>query len=210
MKPTQFRKNIVQTQPSKVTPKPLTIATPFYYSFHFLDEYLTALMQLDYPKELLTLVFAVQGEDDTYDVLCDFREINKHRYRKIIVEKRPEVTEAPYFQRLSALNVCDQRNWLKRQTTDDILFIGHDNFVPRDTIWRLLEAQQLGGDIAAGVYPFVQSMKMGLTSFFLLKEKGKKHQHCTAVLTYKGKLWFPECLLWYSVFGLGQLAWMPR
>jgi len=201
LKATQFAHYVIKNQPEKPIAKPLTIATPFYYSFHFLDQYLTTLLQLDYPKKLITLVFAVQGEDDTYLALKDFQSLNKHRYREIKVEKRPELMEAPYFQRLGALNVCDQRNWLKQQTHDDVLFLGHDNFAPPNTIWRLLEAQSLGGDISGGVYPFIQSLALGLTSFFLLRKHGEvKAFHCTAVLKEGGRLWFPQCLY-------GQRVW---
>jgi hypothetical protein len=193
-----FCQYVIKEQPKPITLKPLTIATPFYYSFHFLEQYLTALQKLDYPKELLTLCWAVQGNDDTYAILNDFKERMKHRYHDIILERRGELTEGKTGLLRANLNICDQRNWLKKQTKSDVLFIGHDNFPPPQTIKKLLEAQTLGADIAGGVYPFAKNDELGFTSFFLMnmaKPKDGLHKYpVTALVAYKDKTWFPQCL----------------
>lgn len=194
MKPEQFARHIVHEKPAEASVKPLTIATPFYYSFHYLDEYLDSLFKLDYPKKQVTLAWAVQGNDDTYDTLKAIADNLKSLYKEIIIEKRPEITEAFSPRNQGALNVCAQRNYLKSLTKDDVLFIGHDNFVPVNTVKRLLQCQSVGGDISAGVYPFVQEMGLGFTSFFMLNNHGKP-EYCTGILKHKEKLWFPKCLL---------------
>jgi hypothetical protein len=193
VKAKQFCKHVLPDADPTPTLKPLTIATPFHYAFHFIEQYLVSLISLDYPKELLTLVFAVQGNDDTYLTLLDFKKQWRSRYHDIIIEQRDIIDVGDGAYHINALNVCDQRNWLKNQTRDDILFIGHDNFPAPNTIKRLLQAQMLGADIAGGVYPFTQHMGLGFTSFFMLYD-GKKRWHCTAILKHKDKLWFPNCL----------------
>jgi hypothetical protein len=191
----EFCKHVVYEQPQPVKQKLLTIATPFYYSFHFLEQYLTALQKLDYPKELLTLIFAVQGADDTYDVLKDFQKRMQHRYKQIILEQRGEIFAGETTRKRNNLNICDQRNWLKSQTTDDVLFIGHDNFPPPNTIIRLLEGQSLGGDIVGGVYSFIKYGSLGFTSFFMLEDKANdKRWPTTSLVKHDDKLWFPKCL----------------
>jgi hypothetical protein len=195
LKPQQFAKHIIHTAPDPIQLNPLTIATPFYYSFHYLEEYLESIFKLDYPKKLITLAWAVQGNDETYTILKDVADGWRHLYKNIILTKRPEIGEGVNTRNQGALNVCDQRNYLKSLTTDDVLYIGHDNFAPPNTVKRLLECQSLGGDISGGVYPFAQYMGLGFTSFFMLRNKKGKQSYCTAILKHHGKLWFPKCLL---------------
>jgi cellulose synthase/poly-beta-1,6-N-acetylglucosamine synthase-like glycosyltransferase len=196
LKPQQFSKGIIYTEPAEPTLKPLTIATPFYYSFHFIQEYLESLFKLDYPKKLITLAWAVQGNDETYDILNDIANQWRPLYKQIILVKRSETVDGANTRNQGALNVCDQRNYLKSLTDDDVLFIGHDNFAPSNAVKRLLQCQSVGGDISGGVYPFAQNMGLGFTSFFMLNQtKNGKKQYCTAILKHNGKLWFPQCLL---------------
>jgi len=195
--PEAYREKLVQEQPVNVEPQPLAIGTPFYYSIHFLQEYFTALTKLDYPKELLHLYFPVQGEDDTYNLLCTFKEHYEDKYASIVVVKRPDITEAKNYWHLLHLNVCAQRNWIVENSNPlDVLFIGHDNFIPPNTIRRLLEGKALGGDIIAGVYPFLWEGGLGFTSFFKLKNG----EHDTGLHDINKKMWFPECLY-------GHRAW---
>lgn len=195
--PEAYREKLVEEKPVKVELQPLAIGTPFYYSFHFLDEYIQALVKLDYPKELLSLYFPVQGEDDTYDMLQIFKDNYAGKYASINMAKRPDITEAKNYWHLLHLNVCAQRNWILEQSKpQDVLFIGHDNFCPPNTVNRLLEGKALGADIIAGVYPFLWEGGLAFTSFFKLKNG----EHDTGLHDIKKKMWFPDCLY-------GHRAW---
>lgn len=188
--PNDYAKYLVEEKPVKVEPQPLAICTPFYYSFHFLDEYFTALTRLNYPKDLISLCFTVQGKDDTYDILQDFQQRFKDTYHTIKLEKRPLINKGKNYMHILHLNVCAVRTWLVEHSKPlDVLFMGHDNFLPPNTILRLLEGKALGGDIVAGFYSFFQK-GLGFTSFFDTPD----NKMDSALRTIDRKIWFPECL----------------
>jgi len=191
-----FEEKVVPEREVTVEQQPLAIGTPFYYSFHFLDKYFTALTKLDYPKELISLYFPVQGEDETDEMVLMFKDQYEHKYKSITTVKRPVFTEGISRYHCMCVNVCSQRNWIVEQSKPlDLLFIGHDNFLPRDAINRLLTCKAYGADIMAGVYAFYAG-GLGLTSFFKMDDT----RYTTGVLQENGKLWVPTCLLGHKVW----------
>ena len=194
--PTIFKQYIVKAHPVNAPLQPLAIGTPFYYSFHFLEDYFDSLIHLDYPKNLLSLYFPVQGEDDTYQLLQDFKDTYHRHYAAIHIVQRPTTTHGVDQHQIGMTNIVAQRNWIREHAKPlDVLFIGHDNFVPPHTVKRLLDGKALGADIVGGVYAFY-SRGLGFTSFFHLQDGS----HDTALISENGALYFPECLM-------GKRAW---
>lgn len=186
-----FKEKLVNEKPVTVKPQPIAIGTPFYYSFHFLEEYFTSLTKIDYPKHLISLYFPVQGEDATLELVENFRDIYKKEYNSITVQKRPTITKAAECKHARLTNICTQRNWiLDKSKPLDLLFIGHDNFPPPNIVWRMLESKELGADIAGGFYAFY-SKGLAFTSFY----RDKDSVHHTGLVTFKGKMWFPTCMI---------------
>ena len=172
----QFFKSryVEETQAESVNPCPVAICTPMYNSEPFLEKYLQAILQLDYPRDLLSLNFTVQGDDRTFDILKEFKSEFSHMYRGIRIEKIALITDEylPHIQ-----NVVHCRNLLAKWTAPDpVFFIDHDNFPPPETLKTLLQDLQTGASIAAGVYLFYKRDRkrpdlpgmMNFTAFFLI------------------------------------------
>lgn len=174
-----------------VEEEPIAVCTPMYNSMPFLDEYLTHVINYDYPKDLLSLYFTVQGKDGTYDTLKEFKAKFGDEYRKIKFKREKQVRgrNMPHV-----FNLVRLRNTLiKWSKPDTVFFNDHDNFNPPVSIKRLREGLALGASIAAGPYAFFQkdpSEKKGKISFttFYLKEDKKLY-----ALTLQGGLkgYFP-------------------
>ena len=172
---TFFRSKYVKDNCVKgVEPYPISVCTPMYNSMPFLADYLQAVTSLDYPRELTSLYFTIQGNDSTYDVMEEFKSRFKDEYRKIRIGKinRIKGGKLPHIQ-----NVVKCRNILRRWSNPDpVFFIDHDNFPPPNTIKRLKRNLELGASMTAGVYVFYKRDKenphhegvVNFTAFFLL------------------------------------------
>lgn len=156
---------------------PIAICTPMYNSTPFLEKYLNHVLLYDYPKDLLSLYFTVQGKDGTYDGLKQFEKEYGDEYRKIKIKKVKQSTggELPHVR-----NVVTCRKLLTKWSKPDLVFFNdHDNFNPPVSIKRLQQGLALGASAAAGVYVFFQRSQgekkgsVGFTSFFL--EDGKMY-----------------------------------
>jgi cellulose synthase/poly-beta-1,6-N-acetylglucosamine synthase-like glycosyltransferase len=160
-------------------PSPIAICTPLHDSMPFINRYLSALTKLDYPPELISLYFTVQGKDGTYDYMKDnFVPWAKEQkgYHKIKIKRVKQVQsgELPHVR-----NVVHCRNLLASWSRPDpVFFIDHDNFPPSETLSRLRQTALYGGDISAAVYVFFQSQseraddigRLGFTLFFIENE----------------------------------------
>lgn len=154
-------------------PTPLSICTPMYNSMPFINRYLHHLTTLDYPQDLISLYFTVQGNDKTLDVMKYFRDQFSDAYRKIKVKKMKMLQggDLPHVRNV----VMCRNNLIQWSRPDPILFIDHDNFPPRPSIHRLRITARHGGDISAGIYVFYQTDKLdtqrrrrvGFTCFFI-------------------------------------------
>ena len=149
----------------------ISVCTPLYNSTPFLVEYLGHVLRYDYPKDLLSLYFTVQGNDETYDILKEFKEGYGSEYRKVKFKRVKQVKggDLPHVR-----NVVQCRNMMAEWSKPDMVFYNdHDNFNPPVSIKRLLEALALGASGAGGVYVFYQRNeeeehgRIGFTSFFL-------------------------------------------
>ena len=158
--------------------QPISICTPMYNSMPFIQTYLTTLLLHDYPQDLISLHFTVQGNDGTYDALREFRKDYGDTFRKIKFKRMKQLKgELPHVQ-----NVVHCRNTLAEWSKPDTVFYNdHDNFNPPYSIKRLLESLALGASGAAGIYVFHQinaneskeEAGVGFTSFFM--RDGKMH-----------------------------------
>jgi len=152
-------------------PVPVAVCTALYNSTPFLGDYLTSVLQYDWPHDLTSLYFTVQGDDATYDVMKTFKETYGDIYRRIKVKRVKQVKggELPHVR-----NVTQCRNLLVKWSKPDIVFFNdHDNFNPPISIKRLYDGIRLGADAAAGIYFFsqmdeeTQRQMATFTAFFL-------------------------------------------
>lgn len=159
-----FIKRIVDDRGAKpVECVPVSIGTPFYNPLPFIDEYFTMLFKLDYPRELISLYWTYQGDDESDSLLYWFKEKHKDDYEEIKIKKFPLITDT---DNNVASNVVRNRNWMiDKSKRGPLLFIDHDNFPPPRAIKRLLEGLQFA-DIVGGVYPMYSTESIGFTSFF--------------------------------------------
>jgi hypothetical protein len=148
-----------------------------------------SLVSLDYPKELISLYFTVQGDDGTYEALLDFKKIYSKYYRRIKIEKKKMIRGGlcPHMR-----NIVWLRNliieWSKPY---DLVFIDHDVFPPKHRHKRLIEGHLLGGDIVAGVYAFYQKRRLGFTAYFKINDM---YYH-TGLGRSGDKIFFPTYIL---------------
>ena len=66
----------------EIEPFPLSICTPFYNSKKFLNQYFGWLTGLDWPQDLISLYFTVQG-DDSINNLKNSRNIWKKTIKRL-------------------------------------------------------------------------------------------------------------------------------
>lgn len=150
---------------------PISICTPLYNSMPFLRRYLTHVLLYDWPHDITSLYFTVQGDDGTLDAMKTFRDTYSDSYKRIKVKRIKQVKggELPHVR-----NVVHCRNLLSQWSRPDPVFYNdHDNFSPPYSIKRLYDGLRLGADGAAGVYFFSQwddeheKQMATFTSFFL-------------------------------------------
>jgi len=162
---------------------PISVCTPLYNSIPFLRDYLTCVLLYDWPHDITSLYFTVQGDDGTEDAMKEFRDTYNDSYKKIKVERIKQMKggELPHVR-----NVVHCRNLLADWSKPDLVFYNdHDNFNPPNSIKRLYDGLRLGADGTAGVYLFsqmdeeTQKMMATFTSFFL-------HNNTLRGLTLKG------------------------
>lgn len=133
----------------------LAIGTPFYRSVDTLEQYFTALTQLDYAKRNLSLYWTVQGHDETWNLLSAFKRAYAKHYKNITLMRSYKVDGAQNATQAKIMNISAARNIIRqRSDPHDLLFIDSDIFPPRNCIQRLLEGRQMGADIISGVYPY--------------------------------------------------------
>lgn len=202
-----YRENLVEERQVTVKPQPLAIGTPFFHSVDTLEQYFIALTRLDYPKQLLSLFWTVQGDDDTWNLLESFKATYRHRYNKIVASQIPTAKGARTSQQAKYMNIALSRNVIVAKSAPlDLLFIDSDNFPPPSTIKRLTTGMTLGGDIVGGVYPYYMPDPdvegLGFSATFKL---GNKHPQ--GLTSKNGKIWFASCLLgrraWVGWLGMG-------
>ncbi|RLG90277.1 MAG: hypothetical protein DRO36_06385 [Candidatus Hecatellales archaeon] len=183
-----FKKRIVKIEDESYDEVPIAIGTPFYNPLPFIDQYFISLLKLDYPRDLISLYWTFQGDDESESLLYWFEKKYGKEYRKIRIKKFPLIRNT---DRNHTYNIVRNRNWIIDASSPDLLlFIDHDNFPPPYTIKRLLINLNYC-DIATGVYPFFQEGKLGFTAFFL---EGNSAYHL-ALHKEGNKLYFPSEIL---------------
>ena len=184
-------------------PKPIAICTPMYNSMKFINRYLHSVTCLDYPRDLMSLYFTVQGDDGTIDIMKRFKAEFSDEYRKIKLKKMKQVRhgDLPHVRNV----VFCRNNLVKWSKPDPVIFIDHDNFPPPVAVKRLLDTAKHGGDISAGVYVFYQRDKgnpdglgrVGFTAFYI-------HEG----IYYHSTLDRPGAEGYFSAILLGRRVWV--
>ncbi|MFF2834283.1 hypothetical protein ACFVSK_21165, partial [Cellulosimicrobium cellulans] len=133
----------------------ITIAAPVRDRDWILQHYLDAIVNVDYPKNLIDLRFVVNDSTDrTLEILTDFKSLMNKYYRGIYIDIYNR--NVPVDQReLNVRNnyIYDHLSKLKnfiisRTKTDYLLFLDADILVPTDIINNLLKHQK---DIVSGL-----------------------------------------------------------
>jgi len=126
----------------------LTLTTPFYNNEKHLPEYFEGLLNLDYPKKMLNLLFADNGStDQTKKVLLAFLQEHEHLYHSVkLLEVERHQTSDKNIQISHVMNAL-----FKYSEPYDIVNIDSDIIPPPDTLWKLLLLRRLGADIATGI-----------------------------------------------------------
>lgn len=135
--------------------KTITIAAPVRDRDWILQHYLDAIVNIDYPKDLIDLRFVVNDSSDrTLEILTNFKSLMNNYYRSIHIDIYNR--NVPIDQReLNVRNnyIYDHLSKLKnfiisRTKTDYLLFLDADILVPTDIINNLLKHQK---DIVSGL-----------------------------------------------------------
>jgi len=158
----------------------VSVCTPLYNSMEFLEEYMFHVFNYDWPREKLSLMFTVQGDDGTLAYMKKFKKKYGHLYRRFKVKKVQQAvgTELPHVY-----NVVRCRKLLTQWSKPDeyVFFNDHDNFNPPICIKRLMVDIEHGADGAGGVYVFFNSNQhepighIGFMAFFI--HEGKMHHY---------------------------------
>ena len=106
----------------------------------------------DYWKKQITILFGVDNcSQDFYDDISTWSQLNKHKYKAILLPQQRTYTEG------KVKSVITNRNNIREKAieigADYIFFIDSDVSMERDTLPRLIKMCEFdGADIAAGVY----------------------------------------------------------
>ena len=169
----------------------VSVCTPLYNSMPFIDEYLFHMLNYDWPRERISLLFTVQGDDGTYRYMKQFQRKHEKQYKRIKVKKVKQVKniELPHVY-----NVVRCRKLLASWSKPDeyVFFNDHDNFDPPISIKRLIIALHHGASIAGGVYVFFTRNQwepeghIGFTAFFM--NEGMMHHYAIDKTGFSGTL----------------------
>ncbi len=206
-----YRDRLIKEQPKTYTETPIAICVPLYNSMIFIDKYLKHVQEFDYPDNLLSLYFTVQGDDGTYEYLTERVIPHLHETRNYKTIEAVKVKQILTGEQVHVQNVVKCRNILiEMSTPDDILFMDHDNFSPPNTIRRLLQSSTLGADIVGAPYIFFQTKtggglgRTGFTAFFI--KPTEFHYIMIDRDGYTGR--FPRWIfgerLWVDAVGMGS------
>lgn len=142
----------------------LAITTPFYNSEKYLSSYFDGLLNLDYPKGLLNLVFGDNESTDNTPKLLE-RFIKKHGRKymsiklitvpKLCFHKQKSVPE-PVQRDAQITNIMNAL--FRYSSPHDVVNIDSDVVVSSDALWKLLALRDFGhGDICSGITVVVAS-----------------------------------------------------
>jgi len=135
----------------KVDLPELTIATPFYNSSLYIPRYFKHMIELEYPKEIINIVFTDNGSKDTsLELLKSFKEEYKDHYKNIKIISVKRVSEKGKFKGHS--NIVKSVKTMIRNSHTDTVFIGSDCFPPKDGMMKLIRlSEHYKADIGAGI-----------------------------------------------------------
>lgn len=138
-------------EPNEVPLGEVAICTPAYKSYKYLGQYFDSIYNLDYPKELIHLRFAISGDDPTWEMvntyINSFGDLYASAKAKLVKQYRGGFR--PQFR-----NVALARNIMVDMAKGlDCLFIDSDTFVPHHTLKSLRNDLDLGADIVGGINP---------------------------------------------------------
>jgi len=121
----------------RVDPKPVSIVVPCYNDAEHIGETISAIMNMDYPKEMLELIVVDdKSTDNSVEVIKKF--INKHKNIRLIINSK------------NSGGAAEPRNiGIKNAKYDCVAFIDSDSVPKRDALRKMIGF--LDGDKIAGV-----------------------------------------------------------
>lgn len=137
---------------SHIKPTKLTIGCPFYQSKWVIKEFFNGIVNLDYPKSLIDIIWVDNGSTDgTYEELLDFKDKYSGLYNSIRILKCPRIRgKRKKKWMINITNSCNMIREYKDKNTDLVLY-GSDCVAPPEGIWKLLDMKHLGGDLCGGI-----------------------------------------------------------
>jgi len=132
----------------------LTIGAPFYNSSWCWDIFSKSILDQDYPKYLIDLVWVDNGsEDNMKELLLEFKRKYEGLYNSIQVLDCPRVPERKIGVRKWITNIVNGTNMIadNRGKGTDLILMGSDCIPPPEGLKKLLDMKYLGADIAGGI-----------------------------------------------------------
>ena len=131
----------------------VTIGTPFYNSQWAIERYEKGILDLDYPRDRIRILWVDnESTDHTLDRLKEFGSDYRGEYDDITIINRYRVEEKD--TRLAfKKNIENVFNDLisSSDPRTDLVIIGSDCIPPSDGLKKLLKMRELGGNIVAGL-----------------------------------------------------------
>lgn len=133
--------------------KETTITTAFYNSERHLPNYLSCLLNLDYPKECLNLLWADNGSiDKTKGLLSDFLKKHGKEYNSFKLLDAPRLSQTDKKD----FHIANIMNALFKHAETNIINIDSDICAPSDSIRKLLFMNKVhNANICGGITAFL-------------------------------------------------------
>lgn len=140
-------------EPEQLPLGEVAICVPAYKAYKHIGEFLKGLYNLDYPKNLIHLRFAISGKDPTLEMIQSYVTSFGSLYAssKVKFLKQFRGGKKPQYR-----NLVLARNVLQDMSKGlDILFLDSDMFIPPHSLIALRNDTGLGATIVGGINPFL-------------------------------------------------------
>jgi len=132
----------------------ITIGAPFYNSVWCWKIFSKSILDQDYNKKYINIVWVDNGStDNTKDLLLKFKKKYEKDYNSIKVLDCPRVKEKSRGMRKYIRNIVNGTNMIadNREKDSDLILMGSDCIPPQNGLKKLLDMKYLGADIAGGI-----------------------------------------------------------
>jgi len=166
-----------------LSPDRLTIGCPFYQAKWCWEEFSTSILDLDYPKKLIDIIWVDnKSTDGMVEELNKFKRKYKREYSSIKIFSMPRARVGHKRWRTNIINCCNLIR-TKRDQSTDLVLLGSDCIPPSNGLWKLSDMKYLKGDICGGITiifgarsfsPGSQSVKIfpSFTGYYQLMDNG--------------------------------------